>query len=87
MKIVLRPETEKQIEDRMKAGRYPSADDVLKAGLRLLEERERDHQEALTEVRDKIAAGLGQLKRGEGIDADSLFEDMLADLEREDAGR
>ena len=87
MSITLRPETEKQIEDRMKAGRYPSPDDVVKAGLRLLEERERDQHEALTEVRDKIAVGLAQLKRGEVVDADAMFEEMLADLEREDGGR
>ena len=87
MSITLRPETERQIEDRMKAGRYPSPDDVVKAGLRLLEEREREHQEALSEVRDQIAVGLGQLKRGEGIDADPVFEEMLGDLERDDKGR
>ncbi len=44
MRINLRPETEQRIQDRMKAGAFPSPDDVVDAGLKLLEQREQQKQ-------------------------------------------
>ena len=67
MDLKLRPETVKRIEERMRDGRYPSADDVVEAGLTLLEERD------LHRVRTSIAEGLGQARRGELIDGDEAL--------------
>ena len=82
MSITLRPDTERRIEDRLKAGRYSTADDVVQDGLKLLEQRERERQQASDEVRRRIAVGIDQLDRGEGLDGDRVFKELLAELER-----
>lgn len=53
-----------------------SASEVVRDGLRLLEERERLQEAALTEVREKIATGLASLDRGEGVAGDEVFAEL-----------
>jgi antitoxin ParD1/3/4 len=81
MGFQLRRETEEQIEQRIKSGKYASADDVVLAGLALLEAREHSKQRDLDQVREKIAEGLAQLDRGEGADGDAVFRELLSELE------
>ena len=40
MNISLTPELEQMVDDKVKSGRYASASEVIREGLRLLEERE-----------------------------------------------
>jgi antitoxin ParD1/3/4 len=65
--ISLTPELERLVEEKVKSGRYASASEVIREGLRLLEDREELKQQRLTEVRRKIDRGLDQLDRGLGI--------------------
>lgn len=65
---------------KVASGLYVSASEVVREGLRLLEERERRNEAALSEVRAKIAAGLASLDRGEGIDGDKVFAELEARL-------
>ena len=67
MNISLTPELERLVDDRVKSGRYASASEVIREGLRLLEEQEALKQQRLTEVRKKIDRGLEQLDQGLGI--------------------
>jgi antitoxin ParD1/3/4 len=67
MNVSLTPELEKMVEDKVKGGRYASASEVIREGLRLLEEQEMLKQQRLGEVRRKIDRGIAQLDRGEGI--------------------
>jgi antitoxin ParD1/3/4 len=67
MNISLTPELEQMVSDKVKSGLYASASEVIREGLRLLEEREQLKQQRLAEVRRKIDRGLEQLDRGEGI--------------------
>jgi putative addiction module CopG family antidote len=46
MKISLSPEIERLIADRVSSGRYQSADEVVREGLELLEEREKHARHA-----------------------------------------
>ena len=52
------------------------ASEVVREGLRLLEERERAREIALKELRAKIRRGVEQADRGELIDGDSVFEEI-----------
>jgi antitoxin ParD1/3/4 len=75
MKITLQPEHKKFIEMQIKSGRYPSADDIIAAALELLtrssEQQERDsYQKWVEETQPKVALGIAQLDRGEGIDGE-----------------
>jgi antitoxin ParD1/3/4 len=65
--ISLTPELEQMVDDRVKSGRYASASEVIREGLRLLEEQEQLKQQRLADVRRKIDRGIEQLDRGEGI--------------------
>lgn len=76
LNISLTPELEQFIATRVASGRYQSASEVVREGLRLLEERELARQAALDEVRRKIAVGLEQAKRGELLDGEEVFRKL-----------
>jgi antitoxin ParD1/3/4 len=65
--ISLTPELERLVDDKVKTGRYASASEVIREGLRLLEEQDEVKQLRLAEVRRKIDRGIEQLDRGLGI--------------------
>ena len=77
MKITLKPEQEKFIEAQVTSGRYPSAEDAIAAALALLadssETKESNtYQKWVEETRPKVAIGIAQLDRGEGIDGETV---------------
>ena len=80
LNVSLTPELEKFVESKVASGRYRSAGDVVREGLRLLEEREVSRQGALDEVRRKIALGLEQAKRGKLFDGEEVFQEVLGKL-------
>jgi|SRR5271156_4722677 len=67
LNISLTPELEQMVDDKVKSGRYASASEVIREGLRLLEEQEQIKQQRLVDVRRKIDRGIEQLDRGEGV--------------------
>ncbi|HKN72574.1 MAG TPA: type II toxin-antitoxin system ParD family antitoxin [Terriglobales bacterium] len=67
MNISLTPELERLVDEKVRSGRYASASEVIREGLRLLEEREELKQQRLAEVRQKIDRGIEQLDQGFGI--------------------
>jgi antitoxin ParD1/3/4 len=67
MNISLTPELERLVDDKVKTGRYASASEVIREGLRLLEEQDEAKQMRLAEVRQKIDRSIDQLDRGLGI--------------------
>jgi antitoxin ParD1/3/4 len=80
LNVSLTPELEKFVESRVASGRYQSASEVVRDGLRLLEKREVSRQAALDEVRRKIAVGLEQAERGELFDGEEVFREILEKL-------
>ena len=79
MNVSLTPELNEFVSSQVSSGRYQSASEVVREGLRLLQ----DHETALEAVRQKIALGLEQAKRGELLDG----EEVMAELERRHAHR
>ncbi|MGN6550757.1 MAG: type II toxin-antitoxin system ParD family antitoxin [Pararhizobium sp.] len=61
---------EQFIEAQLASGRFNNASEVVRAGLRLLEDREAE----LAELRALIAEGDEQLERGEGVVIRSIEE-------------
>lgn len=76
MNVSLTPELEKFVEKKVKSGRYQSASEVIRDGLRLLEDEDRLRTLRLEDVRRKIQLGLDQLDRGEGIPGEQAYEEM-----------
>ena len=61
------------VDDRVKAGRFSSASDAVRAGLRLLEQEETK----LDLLRETLARGERQLDQGQGIDGETAFSEMI----------
>ena len=74
------PDLEQFVRHEVASGRYPSADEVVWDGLRLLQERER-HSE---ELRAAVRLGLDQLSNGEYTDYDDdALRDRFEEIKRE----
>jgi antitoxin ParD1/3/4 len=74
--ITLTPHLQRFIEERVKSGRYDSASEVVREGLRLMEDRE----SALSETRLHIEEGWQQAQRGEGRDGATVVKEARAAL-------
>ena len=84
MNVSLTPELEQLIADRVRSGRYHSASEVVREALRLLEDRDELRQLRLAELRQRVAAGLESLDRGEGLDGEAAFDELDAGLGSDD---
>ncbi len=76
MNVSLTPELDQFVQSRLASGRYQTASEVIREGLRLLEEREQARDTALEELRAKIRRGVEQADRGELLEGDGVFEEI-----------
>jgi antitoxin ParD1/3/4 len=76
MNVSLTPELEKLVTRKVASGLYQSASEVIREGLRLLDDHDRLREIHLGEVRNKIQTGLDQLDRGEGFSGDDVYSQM-----------
>lgn len=65
------------IRERVASGRYIDKNDVVLAGLRLLEEHEREHELKLDRLRKEIQLGLDDIENGRYVDLNNE-EDLQA---------
>jgi antitoxin ParD1/3/4 len=84
MNVSLTPELERWISKKVEDGRYRSASEVVREGLRLLQEREEEHAARLEALRGDIRVGLDELDRGEGVDGEEAFDRVLARIGRQE---
>ena len=82
MNVSLTPELENLVHRKVKSGRYLSASEVIREGLRLLEERDRLFELRLADLQQKVSVGVEQADRGELIDADDVFAELEADTQQ-----
>jgi antitoxin ParD1/3/4 len=76
--VSLTPEWEEFIDERVRSGRYLSASEVVREGLRQLAEREREHTAELDRLRTQVRLGLEQARAGDLLDGDEVFESLAA---------
>lgn len=65
--IVLTDHQEHLVGTLVKAGRYQNASEVLREGLRLLEEKEVRHQQKLLDLRSALEEGLADAEAGHTV--------------------
>ena len=89
MNVSLTPELERFVEKKVQTGRYQSASEVIRAGLRLLEEREDERLRGVTassvaELEAKLIEGLDSGSAGKMTERDwkSLRRRVEAHLEK-----
>jgi antitoxin ParD1/3/4 len=68
MNVSLTPELEKFVYNKVQAGRYNSASEVVREALRLLEEHEQARAAQLGEFNKELGRRLAALDRGEHTD-------------------
>lgn len=76
MNISLTRELEEFISTHVQSGRYQSASEVVRQGLRLLQEQETTREAQLARLRNQIQIGLEQADRGELLDGEAVFEEL-----------
>jgi antitoxin ParD1/3/4 len=80
--VVLTEHQEKVIETLVGSGRYQNASEVLREGLRLVEQRAAEDAAKLEVLREAAGVGFGALNRGEFKEFGSIddLQDYLNDL-------
>jgi antitoxin ParD1/3/4 len=76
MNVSLTPELEKFVAHKVESGLYQSASEVIREGLRLLDDHDRLRELHLADVRKKIQHGIDQLDHGEGIPGEEVYAEM-----------
>ena len=64
MNVSLTPKLEEYVESKLKGGSYQTASEVVREGLRLLQERDARESAGLAELRGMINEGLEQIEAG-----------------------
>jgi antitoxin ParD1/3/4 len=87
--VVLTAHYEALIERLVASGRYQNASEVMRAGLRSLEQRERETDSALEWLRRQIEPGLEQARQGLFIEGTvrEILDRIDSELDSEDARR
>lgn len=76
LNVSLTPELDEFISSKVASGRYQSASEVIRQGLRLLQEQEMTRQAQLDRLRAQINLGLDQANRGELLDGEEVFDEL-----------
>lgn len=88
MNISLTKELEILVSDKVKSGRYHSASEVIREGLRLLEEQDMKKQAQIEWLRKEAQIGIDEIERGEYTtyrreDLKQMFEDLKTQAQQE----
>jgi antitoxin ParD1/3/4 len=80
MSITLNSEQETIVANLIATGSFQTADEVLQVALKLLETERRSYQAWVAQTRDLVNDGIASLDRGEGVDGETVVNDLLAKL-------
>jgi antitoxin ParD1/3/4 len=85
MNVSLTPELEKLVNEKVKSGLYNSASEVIREGLRLLQEQDELKRIRRDELRREIMLGVEQIRRGEYIEVRTPedFENLAEQIKLE----
>ena len=87
LNVSLTPELDKFVQQRVATGRYQTASEVVREGLRLLENQERDREMAFAALKAKLERGSLQADKGEFIDPEETLKKISAMKRRRAAGQ
>lgn len=80
MNVSLPAEMERWVEECIKSGRYGNASEVVRAGLRLLQEHETGYEAWVAQTRELIRIGLDQANRGDLVPGDEARKRLAGRL-------
>lgn len=76
MDIILKPEQEQLIKAKLNSGKYKTIDEVITEALHLLDKRDKYYQKWVEDTQKKVAVGLEQLNKGEGIEVQTVIDKL-----------
>ena len=79
MHIVIKPEQEKFILERLQQGKYQNVDDLLTVAFQLLDQHD-EREKQLIELRQKIVEGTQQIHEGKVVDGELVFQQLQEKL-------
>ncbi len=82
MSITLNSEQETIVANLIATGSFQTADEVLQVALKMLETERQSYESWVVENRDRVREGIESLDRGEGVDGETVVNDLLAKLRR-----
>ena len=77
MNVSLGNKWERFVDAKVRSADFQTASEVLREGLRLLEEKDllkRISVSSLAELKQKLLQGIGSLDRGQGIEGEQAFD-------------
>ena len=77
MNISLTPEMNEWVADKVKSGKYKSSSELIREGLRLLQEREDQRAAMVEDLRRELLIGIKQLDTGKAMDFDQGVVDKV----------
>jgi antitoxin ParD1/3/4 len=80
MTVTLTAEQEKFIAEQLAGGHYRSAADIIAQSLGMLRAQEEFIRSNAAELREKIAIGMEQIRRGEVIDGRKAIQNLRVKL-------
>jgi antitoxin ParD1/3/4 len=80
MSITLNSEQETIVANLIATGSFQTADEVLQVALKLLETERQSYQSWVAQTRAQVKEGIDSLDRGEGVDGETVVNDLLAKL-------
>ena len=75
MQIAVKPDQEKYILEKLQQGKYKSIDELLSIAFQLLEQHDQ-REKQLSELRQKLTDGTQQLREGEVIEGELVFQQL-----------
>lgn len=76
MNVSLTPELETLVDSKVKSGLYNSASEVVREGLRLLQQRDEMHEAKLKALRVEIQKGIDDLEAGRFRDGETAMTEI-----------
>jgi antitoxin ParD1/3/4 len=80
MSITLNSEQETMVANLIATGSFQTADEVLQVALTLLEKERQSYQSWTAQTHNLITEGIESLEWGEGVDGETVVNDLLAKL-------
>lgn len=76
MNISLSPELEAIVNNKVKSGQYNSASEVVRDGIRLLQQQDEMRKKKLEALRIEIQKGIDDLEAGRFVDGAEVMAEM-----------
>lgn len=87
LNVSLTPELQSFVKSKVETGRYETASEVVRDGLRALQDREQMLAGYWDEVREKVREARGAIDRNEVVDGPAFMKSTIQRLKRGSKGR